>query len=312
VSPRIRVDTETLKKNAEKIDLISADFEKTGTGIYQSTYSLNDYGGQLPTKKSALTAQHDANGIRDQLKEDAEKLKELAIKFEEVDRMTVGGFGLIPEPPLPIDNIKSAMEEIQALAHNALLKTSRCGAQFVARHENYGKDKYYLGPDGAGNLFIGFGHTPKPGEMAEFHKGITYERALELLEEDIATAEQAVREDIHVPLTQTQFDALVDLFYNYSRYYLENKTNLIQLINAGDFEGAAELIKTFHYDSKGNSEPGLVTRRNDDYELFLHGTYGNKLCDKYGQNSPETSGRKKDHLKPPTIPPLPSPPHEKR
>jgi type VII secretion effector (TIGR04197 family) len=300
---RIRVDTESLKRNAEKIDTIASDLGKTGATINQSTYSLNDFSGQLPTKKEALRAQHEANGIRNQMKEDAKKLKELAIKFEEVDRMTMDGFVMIPEPPLP--GVGHGWEL------SPFLHTSRCGAQFIARHENIVQGTYYLQTDGAGNSFIGFGHTPKPGEMDEFRKGISYDRALELLEEDVATAEQAVREDIHVPLTQNQFDALVDLFYNYSRYYLENKTDLIKLLNAGDFEGAAELIKTLHYDSKGNSEPGLVTRRNDDYELFLHGTYGNKLCDKYGPNSPLTQERRKNHLKPPSIPPLPLP-YEKR
>lgn len=48
---RIRVDTESLKRNAEKIDTIASDLGKTGATINQSTYSLNDFSGQLPTKR---------------------------------------------------------------------------------------------------------------------------------------------------------------------------------------------------------------------------------------------------------------------
>lgn len=104
--PRIRVDTEDLKRFAAEIDPISDHFEKTGMDISQSTYNLNDYGGQLPTKKYAMSAQHDALGIRVELKEDAEQLRTLAAKFEAADQETMEGFGpppiaVSPEPPNP-------------------------------------------------------------------------------------------------------------------------------------------------------------------------------------------------------------------
>jgi hypothetical protein len=97
VSKRIRVETDGLIKFANEIDLIASQNGKTGDKIYQSTYSLNDYGGQLPTKKTALTAQRDGDIIRDDLVEDAEQLRALAGKFEAVDIETIGSF--IPRPP---------------------------------------------------------------------------------------------------------------------------------------------------------------------------------------------------------------------
>jgi lysozyme len=43
----------------------------------------------------------------------------------------------------------------------------------------------------------------------EFLEGITEDRAHELLRSDIAVAERAVNDYVTVPLTQSQFDALV-------------------------------------------------------------------------------------------------------
>jgi hypothetical protein len=91
VSPQIRVDTENLKKNAAKIDVLASELEKTGSTIYQNTYSLNDYGGQLPTKKDALMAQQTVNSIRGLWKEEAQQLRDLAGKFEAVDQQTIDG-----------------------------------------------------------------------------------------------------------------------------------------------------------------------------------------------------------------------------
>jgi hypothetical protein len=105
VSQRIRVDTDGLLRFAKQYELIASEFEKNGARVYQSTYSLNDYGGQLPLKNSALSAQRDANDIRDDLREDAEHLRALANRFEKTDQ-ELGGKILPFLPPPPKDPLQ--------------------------------------------------------------------------------------------------------------------------------------------------------------------------------------------------------------
>ena len=56
---------------------------------------------------------------------------------------------------------------------------------------------------------IGYGHLIKYGE--DFSDGITEHVATELLKQDISIAETAVNNNINVPLSQNQYDALVIL-----------------------------------------------------------------------------------------------------
>ena len=59
---------------------------------------------------------------------------------------------------------------------------------------------------------IGYGHLIKSGE--DFRDGITERQATEILRLDISMAEQAVKDNITVHLSQNQYDALVSLAGN--------------------------------------------------------------------------------------------------
>lgn len=63
-----------------------------------------------------------------------------------------------------------------------------------------------------GNPTIGYGHLIKEGE--DFSKGITKEKAGDLLSQDTATAVDAVNDKVTAKISQTKFDALVDFTYN--------------------------------------------------------------------------------------------------
>jgi len=58
------------------------------------------------------------------------------------------------------------------------------GLKFIEQHEGYSSTVY---KDSAGNPTIGYGHLIKDGE--DFSKGITKEKAGELLSQDTKTAE---------------------------------------------------------------------------------------------------------------------------
>lgn len=112
----------------------------------------------------------------------------------------------------------------------------------------------------AGVLTIGWGHTSSAG-APEVAKGmtITQNQADTILAADLVRYEQAVTEMVQQPLTQRQFDVLVDFAYNAGVGNLRSST-LLKKVNAADFDAVpAELMKW----TKGNGKvlPGLVRRR---------------------------------------------------
>lgn len=72
---------------------------------------------------------------------------------------------------------------------------------------------------------------------------------------------------VKVPLTQNQYDALVSLVFNIGRGSFA-RSSLLKKLNAGDMTGAAQEFPRWVY-AKGKKLPGLITRRNDEMELFL-------------------------------------------
>jgi lysozyme len=151
------------------------------------------------------------------------------------------------------------------------LSTSQQGVDFIANHERFGPNVY---PDQGNRPTIGFGHLLQPGES--YPNGITREDAEQLLANDIGTAETAVQNDVKVPLTQSQFDALVSFTYNEGAGNFGTST-LLQLLNQGDYTGAADQFPLWHYfrkpDGSYQSSDGLIARRNDERDLFLNGSY---------------------------------------
>jgi GH24 family phage-related lysozyme (muramidase) len=275
MSKRIRVNTEGLKKYAQLINQLAAEFGKTGAEVFGNTHSLNDYGGQLPTKREAVNAQHEANGIRNGMQEDAEKILILAENFKRVDEQTIAEFVLPPPPPLDFTDFKH-------IGPNDFKITSQCGISFIAFHEDVTKDFYGLILDPAGNCQVGIGHLVRKGpclaeDRAKWGDGLTREKALELLAEDVKVAEEIVKKAVTVGLTQAQFDALVSLAFNLG----EIKEDVLDAVNAKDFEKAGELMQAYIEGTDGKVYGGLIKRRDHERDLMLTGMYGNE-CDNAG------------------------------
>lgn len=112
---------------------------------------------------------------------------------------------------------------------------------------------------------IAYGHTDGVSEGDT----CTSAEADAWLEEDISGAEDEVNSLVKVPVTQAQFDALVDFCFNAGSGNLEHST-LLRKLNAGDYAGADEEFKKWVFGG-GHKLPGLVARREKEASWFNTG-----------------------------------------
>lgn len=116
--------------------------------------------------------------------------------------------------------------------------------------------------DSVGVWTIGYGHTKgvKKGDV------ITQEQAEAFLKEDIQQAVADIERLVKQPLTQHQFDALVDFDFNLGSGNLASST-LLKKLNAGDYAGAALEFQRWNR-AGGKVLSGLTTRRTEEADLF--------------------------------------------
>lgn len=110
---------------------------------------------------------------------------------------------------------------------------------------------------------IGYGHT---GPEVQAGLAIDSAQAEVWLQKDLARAEGAVKRLVQVPLTQGQFNALVDFAFNLGEGNLARST-LLRRLNQGDYAGAKREFQRWIY-SAGQVLDGLVTRRQREADLF--------------------------------------------
>lgn len=160
---------------------------------------------------------------------------------------------------------------------------SENGLTYLKRIEGSFKPQAYR--DQAEYWTIGYGHKLKHGES--FPYGITEEEAHKLLQNDLRTAENTVKKYVKVSLEQNQFDAVVSLTYNvgpkvfrmetYKGSGVYKNTELLNLLNAGDYNGSANQILKFNKitakDGTVSTSPGLARRRKEEHDIFLHASY---------------------------------------
>lgn len=119
--------------------------------------------------------------------------------------------------------------------------------------------------DAGGFLSIGFGHLLQNGERYE--NGITLEKAMELLEQDVQDAEFVVEGMVTVPLNQNQFDALVSFAYNVGGDQFA-KSTLVRLLNDGMYDEVPHQLSRWNK-SNGKVLRALVRRRKAEGDLFM-------------------------------------------
>ena len=144
------------------------------------------------------------------------------------------------------------------------MEMSAAGIDLLKRSEGF-RSQLYL--DIAGLPTIGYGHRLLEGEP--FPDGISEGHAEEILAQDARAAETAVLRLVKVPLTQGQFDALVDFVFNLGAGRLAEST-LLKDLNAGRYDAAAEQL--LRWDHVGATEStDLKARRQAEFALWNGG-----------------------------------------
>lgn len=99
---------------------------------------------------------------------------------------------------------------------------------------------------------------------------ITHEQAVSDLRNNMQAAADVVNQAVEVDLTQGQFDALCDFVFNEGSGNFQ-KSTLLRLLNAGDYDGADHEFSKWIY-SGGKILSGLVTRRKKEAAMFADPT----------------------------------------
>lgn len=114
---------------------------------------------------------------------------------------------------------------------------------------------------------IGYGHTTAAGPPS-VHEGmiLTKNEAESILRKDLRKYENAVSDNVTVPLTQHQFDALVSFCYNVGPGAFK-KSTLLKKLNRREYDAIpAELMK---WNKAGGKElAGLTRRRRAEAALW--------------------------------------------
>jgi len=153
------------------------------------------------------------------------------------------------------------------------MRTTEEGVQLIKDCEGC-RLAAYLGP-GDGIWTIAWGHT------AGVKQGMTCTQAEadEWLNQDIAAVEQEVLRCVKVSLNDNQLSAIVSFCYNIGFgekgvksgfAVLKNgfPSTLLNLINAGNFEGAADEFPKWSHVA-GQFTAGILARRLSEQDLFL-------------------------------------------
>jgi lysozyme len=141
------------------------------------------------------------------------------------------------------------------------MKFSAAGMDLLKKSEGF-RNRVYR--DSAGFPTIGYGHRLLNPES--FPNGIDEPQAAEILATDVRDAEQAVHRLVKVPLTQGQFDALVDFCFNLGAGRLAAST-LLKCLNAGRFDDAVEQLLLWDHTGK-QQVAALKARRQAEAELW--------------------------------------------
>lgn len=151
------------------------------------------------------------------------------------------------------------------------MKASALLVQMIMQEEGLRLKPY---KDGAGYMTVGYGHLLPIGEPVP--EKITPLEATSLLIGDIYEAEEAVDRQVKVPLTQEQFDALVDFTFNFGEKKL-SASGLLRELNAGHYGEVPKRLmlwsKIKQKDGSYKTSKGLLHRRKREVNIWERGDY---------------------------------------
>ena len=141
------------------------------------------------------------------------------------------------------------------------MQFSAAGMELLKRSEGF-RARIYL--DHNGYPTIGYGH--KMQQADSWPHGIDESMAEHILSCDVADAATEIEHLVKVPLTQGQFDALVDFVFNLGAGRLEHST-LLGLLNLGQYDEAGQQILRWDHVG-GVDSAALKTRREAELALW--------------------------------------------
>lgn len=144
------------------------------------------------------------------------------------------------------------------------MKLDETGIEFICVSEGFSDQEYLCE---AGARTIGFGHLVRANE--DFSSGISREAAKALLLSDLQFYEACVNQNVRVPVSQSQYNALVSLCYNIGTKAFGTST-LVKELNSGHVHKAADEFLRWKF-VKQQESAGLLRRRQRERELFLQG-----------------------------------------
>lgn len=138
---------------------------------------------------------------------------------------------------------------------------------------------------------------------------VTLEWTFKTFRASVEQREKELTARIHVPVEQCQFDAIFSIYYNKGNQYLPTKLrspgdkyydcpDLLSPLNAGNFDGVADLIPMCDMNAAGEHVSGLRTRRLKEQGMFLHGDYSEDDPIPFWRGLPKLTKRETYELKP--------------
>lgn len=143
----------------------------------------------------------------------------------------------------------------------AILSLTAAGLIAITDFEGFRGEAYI--PASGDVPTIGFGST----KGVKLGDTVSVEEGLNLLQQDVRTAEAAVRSCVKVPLYPHEFDAYVSLAYNIGGRAFCGST-LVRKLNSGNYREACEEIKRWTF-AGGRELQGLVKRRAEEYRRCI-------------------------------------------
>ena len=143
--------------------------------------------------------------------------------------------------------------------------------ELIQSHEGLRLDPYY---DPVGLPTIGYGQLLSNEPYADLSQfdSITEDQAVEFLRQRLDRIDGILNRLVEVPIDNNQRNALASFVYNVGEGNFRSST-LLRELNAGNYEGAAEQFPSWIY-ARGQQLPGLVTRREDERNLFQRAISG--------------------------------------
>ncbi len=176
---------------------------------------------------------------------------------------------MVPAKPPPRAIVAPPLGNVRKPA--AMLSPSHKLLQTMIQEEGARRTVYR---DVAGNPTVGVGHLVTPADHLQVGDRISHDQVLDFLEQDLGTAQQAVRQLVgDLPLHQNEYDALVDLAFNVGAGNLspERSPGLNAAIASHDYDAIADELDYHH--AAGHMAMGLVYRSERRENIFTDASY---------------------------------------